>query len=141
MAWERDGQERTRTDDPLRALVAAASLALQQHVGQLNDELLELKGEVHEVLDARRQILEVMDALPADQAMLVYNECAAVFGEDKLEAEQLRAHHPAMLGSIGRDAIYQRVHRLPAKIEQLKLEKVERRRGRSFADMILGQVP
>ena len=135
--WEAYSDDLIRTEDPLRTLIAAAAVTLTHHVEQLNDELLTLKSDVHENLEHRRTILEVMDALPADQAVLVYNECAETFGEDKLEAEQLRVHHPAMYGQLGRDAIYQRVHRLPARIERLKLEPVARRERASLADLIL----
>lgn len=135
--WGEYGDDLVQTEDPLRALIAAAVVTLRNHVENLNEELFSLRAEVHESLERRRTILEVMDALPADQAVLVYNECAELFGEDKLEAEQLRVHHPAMLGHIGRDAIYQRVHRLPDRIESLKLEPVKRRQRSSLADLIL----
>jgi hypothetical protein len=138
LRWEEYGAGLAGLDDPLRALVAAAAVTLRNHVERLREELLTLKAEVHEALDRRRTVLEVMDALPADQAVLVYNECAAVFGEQKLEAEQLRVHHPAMLGHLKRDGIYQRVHRLPERIERLRLETVERRSAPSLADVILG---
>ncbi len=122
---------------PVRTLVAAATVSLQEHVDSLGRELLTLRREVHENLHDRRQILDVMDALPPDQAVLVSNECAELFGEEKVEAEQLREQHPAMLGHISRDAIYQRVHRLPERIEKMRLEPVERRRKPSLADLIL----
>lgn len=137
LAWDDYGKDLVETEDPLRALIGAAAVTLKTHVENLNEELLSLRADVHEGLEQRRTILEVMDALPTDQAVLVYNECAELFGEDKLEAEQLKVHHPAMLGHIGRDAIYQRVHRLPARIERLKLEPVERSRRSSLANLIL----
>lgn len=141
VAWRDYGQDLARMDDPLRALIAVATVSLQDHVEQLRHELRSLRAEVHETLENRRQILEVMDALPADQAVLVYNECAAMFGEEKLEAEQLQAKHPAMLGNISRDAIYQRVHRLPARVEKIRLEPVDPserlRKPSSLADLIL----
>lgn len=137
LSWAEYGSDLTRLDDPLKALIAAAAVTLRNHVEHLRQELLTLKAELHEALERRRTVLEVMGALPADQAVLVYNECAAVFGEQKLEAEQLRLHHPAMLGHLKRDGIYQRVHRLPERIERLKLEPVDRRQTRSLADLIL----
>jgi len=139
LGWPAYGNDLARTDDPLKTLIAAAVVTLRNHVEQLKAELLSVRGEVHDKLVARSRILEVIDALPADQAVLVYNECAAAFDEDKLEAEDLRVHHPAMFGHISRDAIYQRVHRLPGKVEQLKLESVQQRRKPSLADLILGE--
>lgn len=137
--WEKYGKDLISVDDPLKALVAAAAVALSEHIHNLREELLVLKNDVHESLDRRRRILEVMDALPADQAALVYNECASEFGEEKLEAELLKKHHPGFFGHIGRDAIYQRVHRLPDRIKDLENAPEKVRRTPSLADLILNK--
>jgi hypothetical protein len=136
-AWEGYGRDLSRVEDPVKALSAAAVLSLQEYVDNLREELRALGREVHEGLEARRRVLEVMDSLPADQAVLVHNECADIFGEEKIEAEDLLQQHPAMLGHLGRDAIYQRVHRLPARIAKLGVEEVDRQRRPSLADLIL----
>lgn len=137
VAWRDYGRDLERLNDPVKALSAAAVISLQDYVDSLRRELRALGREVHEQLAARERVLEVMDSLPVDQAVLVHNECAAIFGEDKVEAEDLLKQHPAMLGHLGRDAIYQRVHRLPGRIEKLSLEKVERQRRPSLADLLL----
>jgi len=138
MTWRSYGRDLLGMDDPLPTLVAAAVVGLGEHVDHLRRELRTLRVEVHDNLDQRRRVLEVMDQLPPDQAVLVENECAAMLGEEKLEAEQLKEHHPGLLGGISRDAIYKRVHRLPGRIERLSARPVVRRSRSSLADLILG---
>lgn len=137
LAWRDYGEDLLAMDDPLPTLVAAAVVGLDGHVEGLRAELGALRADVHEALHRRQQIFEVMDALPPDQAVLVENECAGDLGEEKLEADQLRERHPGLLAGLSRDAIYQRVHRLPDRIERLRARPVGRRPSRSLADLIL----
>jgi hypothetical protein len=126
------GPDLLAIDDPLATIEKMATLALARYVELLRRELADLSAAMQAQLGRRERILAAMARVDAADAVLILNQVADEFGEERLGAMQLRQVHPLLLGELSRDAIYKRVERLPEKVACGKGST-----GRSFGDMML----
>lgn len=124
------GPDLLSVDDPLTLIEKLALAAFARHVDVLRDELTTVSKDVHEQLKRRERILEAAERADAADAILILNETAEEFGEERLSAEQLRRLHPLLWDS--EDALYKRVERLPKNVNRCGARK-----GRSFGDLMV----
>ena len=122
-------------DDPMGLLQALGLVGLDGHLQALKAELAVLKKEMTETLERRRRILQVSEQLHPADAILLLNETADEFGEERLSARQLRTRHPGHLGELSDAAIWKRVERLPEKIE--RRDALQTRKSQNLADLVM----
>ncbi len=125
-------------EDPLPVLVAKAFEQLGLHVDELRDELAWATAPVRQAVETRRELLEILDRLPPEDAVLLFNEGG--LGPEVLTVEDLRHVHPGLLGGRSRDALYQRARRARAKARRVAAEAVDLRVGVTFADLLLADI-
>lgn len=126
------GPELLALEDPVATIEKMASLALFRYVDVLRRELAELNRVMYEQLERRKRILAAAARVEPGDAVLILNQAADEFGEERLAAVQLQRMHPLLLAGLTDDAIYKRVERLP--------DKVVKRTGtavRSFGDIMV----
>lgn len=104
------------TPDPLGLVLTMAEEALGRHVEMLRAELRSASRDVHDQLERRRRILDAAARVGPADALLIINETANEFGEERLTAVQLRRAHPGLLGPLSDSAIYKNVERLPERL-------------------------
>ncbi len=125
-------------EDPFVDIVAVAFHRLDFHIDFLRNELHSIQDEVAvENIEMRRELLDFMEKLMPDEALIVYNDAAKIFDGEQVTAEQLRQMHPLLLGSQSRDAIYQKIHRLPEKISHIKNGTLTLKKQPSLLELIL----
>lgn len=106
------------TDDPVHCLVSVVTSSLLNHINVLNQELREL-GYLPTDLEAVRKIGKHMEHLEPDEALLLRNKSAVLFGEQKMTPQQLQILHPIHLGPQSPDNLYQKTHRATEKVRAL----------------------
>ena len=129
-------------DDPMGLLQMLGLVGLDGHLQALKAELAVLKKEMTETLERRRNILQVSEQLHPTDAILLLNETADEFGEERLSVRQLRARHPGHLGEVSDSAIWKRVERLPEKIQRRDSLQTSRtvpspNNGPNLADLVM----
>lgn len=127
-------------EDPLQEIAQVVMRRLEWHLEVLREELHSVSDVVSvENIKMRRKVLALMDQLAPDEALIVYNESAKIFDGEQVTANQLRIMHPVMLGEQSREAIYQKVHRLPEKISRIKNGELVTTKQPSLLDLILSE--
>jgi serine/threonine-protein kinase len=119
-------------EEPLSLLEQAVMGCLDSHIQTLKRELAHLSREVHDGLARRKAILAAAARVEPADAILILNETADEFGEERLTAEQLRRSHPLLLGGVSDDALYKRVERLPKRVANGTKEK-----AKTLADILI----
>ncbi len=99
--------------DPVGLVLQMANEAMQRYVDVLRSELGALTRDVHDQLERRQTILEAAERVNPADAVILLNETANEFDEERKSARQLRRAHPGLLGRMSDDLIYKRVERLP----------------------------
>lgn len=110
-------------DDPLLVFVASAFESLDGYIDDLHEALQGTTSEFRERLEARRQLLEMMEGLPPVDVVLLRNQ-SALDGEERTVLD-LRRLHPLVLGAMEENALHQRSRRAPGKV--LKAAKKPRK--------------
>lgn len=132
------GEQILAEQDPLGCLAKVSLTSLGKHLDLLRKEIATINDSISfENIEMRRAVLDCMEQLSHDEALIVRNSSAKIFEGEEVTAEQLRIMHPFALGNQSRDVIYQKVHRLPEKIQRIKHGELAVKKQPSIAELIL----
>ena len=132
------GDTLLKEEDPLENVIMVAFRRLDFHIDLLREELHSIRDDIAaDNIEKRHELLDFMERLMPDEALIVYNDAAKIFDGEQVTAEQMRTMHPLLLGNQSRDALYQKVHRLPEKIHRIKNGELTLNKQPSLLQLIL----
>jgi hypothetical protein len=96
---------------PFHVIVSAAVHALNAHAEELRAGLVHLQCDFVVAAERRAAVEEMLNEMDVRDALLIRNEIAPAFGEQRLTVEHLQERHGFVLGDVSRNALDKRIGR------------------------------
>lgn len=118
---------------PFTVIVAAAMSSLTKHAEDLRAGIGQIQRDFLEEAQRRATVEQILSEMDVRDALLIRNEIAPDFGEQRLTVELLQERHELVMGGVSRNALDQRITRA-----RKKTREALRRRRVALLDLLRG---